>query len=283
MKNLTQVNRFIAERAIGYRRMRLNPLPLLGTEHGLQNSGKKAAIRWTPLQKAAAPVEEIRRWYEEHPEWNVGLITGASGKIVVVDSDSAEAVAFVETTLPRTPMQVLTTKGRHFYFTHPGTVVRNGVKLRSMPLDVRGDGGYVVAPPSTGWTGHAYAWIEEPSAKMLKILPTFDPAWLAKERVAPHTPIEPHSVDPVKRAAAYVARIEGAVSGQAGHAHTMRVAGILIQKFGLSMSQALPLMILWNSKCAPPWTERELVHKLQDAVKNLASQSEPIVRTTGGT
>jgi hypothetical protein len=282
MTNPTHVKRIIEERALGYRQLGLNPLPLVRTEHGLPNSGKKAAIRWTPLQKAAAAAEEIRRWYDEHPEWNLGLITGVSGRVVVVDADSPEAVSFVEATLPRTQMQVLTTKGRHFYFAHPGTVVRNGVKLRSMPLDVRGDGGYVVAPPSTGWTGHVYAWIEEPSAEMLYALPMFNPAWLAKERAAPHSPIEPTSVDPVKRAAAYVARIEGAVSGQAGHAHTMRVAGILIQKFGLSMNQALPLMIVWNSKCAPPWTERELVHKLQDAVKNLAPRREPIVKTIGG-
>src|SRR5207249_4186347 len=69
----------------------------------------------------------------------------------------------------------------------------------------------------------------------------------------------------VRRARAYLAHVEGAVSGQRGHDRTMRVAGILIQKFGLSIEQAWPLFLAWNEQCEPPWSAKELLHKLQDA------------------
>src|SRR5437763_726333 len=79
----------------------------------------------------------------------------------------------------------------------------------------------------------------------------------------PVEPIEDADVM-VRRARAYIAHVEGAISGQRGHDRTMRMAGILIQKFGLSIEQAWPLILEWNRQCEPPWSERELLHKLQD-------------------
>src|SRR5205807_5418559 len=69
----------------------------------------------------------------------------------------------------------------------------------------------------------------------------------------------------IRRARGYIANIEGAISGYRGHDRTMRVAGVLVQKFGLSIEQAMPLFFEWNEQCEPPWSEKELLHKLQDA------------------
>ena len=70
-----------------------------------------------------------------------------------------------------------------------------------------------------------------------------------------------------KRISKYIDKIEPAVSGQNGHAQTFKVAKILIHGFGLSVTQALPFMREYSSRCAPPWNERELKHKLESAVK----------------
>src|SRR5690606_17775107 len=62
--------------------------------------------------------------------------------------------------VPRTAT-VRTGKGRHLYFRHPGGTVRNFT--RKLPgLDLRGDGGYVVAPPSTHANGERYVWEQSP-------------------------------------------------------------------------------------------------------------------------
>jgi hypothetical protein len=56
-----------------------------------------------------------------------------------------------------------------------------------------------------------------------------------------------------------------AVSGQGGHNATFRVACVLVIGFGLSVSEALPILRDYNLGCRPPWSEAELLHKLQDA------------------
>jgi hypothetical protein len=56
-----------------------------------------------------------------------------------------------------------------------------------------------------------------------------------------------------------------AISGQNGHDQTFRVACILVQGFDLSPEDALSFLVRYNQRCEPPWTERELCHKLRDA------------------
>src|SRR5207247_6460212 len=58
--------------------------------------------------------------------------------------------------LPATPIS-RTGRGRHVLFAHPGRSISNRAGLRP-GLDVRGDGGYIVLPPSTHESGTAYAW-----------------------------------------------------------------------------------------------------------------------------
>lgn len=268
------------ERAIEYRRLGLNPLPLVATRHGVPGSGKAPAIRWKELQKAPETLAVIEVWFAEHPEWNVGLVTGAAGKIVVVDADSAVAVDFVHARLPQTPMQVITAKGIHFYYRHPGHHIPNNVRMREMPLDVRGDGGVVATADSEHWTGHVYRPREEFTAAMLAELPPFDPKWIDDQRrFTRATAFEPSQTDPVTRAAAYIATIPGAVEGAGGSNATFRVACLLIQRFGLSVEQAYPLMLVWNATCQPPWKSADLRRKLEEALKVTASKRGHIQQT----
>lgn len=74
-------------------------------------------------------------------------------------------------------------------------------------------------------------------------------------------------LDPVSRARAYVSRIPGAVSGQGGHAATFTVARILVTGFALDPGTALDLLTEWNATCEPPWSAKELAHKIAQAVK----------------
>jgi hypothetical protein len=71
--------------------------------------------------------------------------------------------------------------------------------------------------------------------------------------------------DVLAQARAHVAKIPGAVSGQDGHKRTYRVAAVLVLDFNLSVAQAMPIMQAWNATCDPPWTEAELLHKLESA------------------
>lgn len=70
-----------------------------------------------------------------------------------------------------------------------------------------------------------------------------------------------------ERASRYLAKMPPAISGSGGHNQTFRAACVLVLGFGLSPDDAFPLLADWNLGCEPPWSEKELRHKLADANK----------------
>jgi hypothetical protein len=74
--------------------------------------------------------------------------------------------------------------------------------------------------------------------------------------------------DKIARARAYLAEIDGAVSGSGGHDVTFRAACSLVLGFDLTTEQAFQLLATeYNPKCQPPWSEKELRHKVESANK----------------
>jgi hypothetical protein len=71
----------------------------------------------------------------------------------------------------------------------------------------------------------------------------------------------------LKRARAYVAAMEPAVSGSHGHAATFKVAIALLHGFDLAANEAWPVMLEYNARCLPPWSENELRHKFAQVDK----------------
>jgi hypothetical protein len=84
----------------------------------------------------------------------------------------------------------------------------------------------------------------------------------------------------IERARKYVAKMKGAVSGQRGHDCTYHVACSLVLGFGLTPDEAFPVISEWNASCQPPWSERELRHKLEDADKE-PDERGTLLRTNG--
>jgi replicative DNA helicase len=70
-----------------------------------------------------------------------------------------------------------------------------------------------------------------------------------------------------ERARKYLAKLPPAVSGSGGHNATFHAACVLVLGFGLDGSEALPILNEWNQLCQPPWSEKDLRHKLADAAK----------------
>jgi hypothetical protein len=70
-----------------------------------------------------------------------------------------------------------------------------------------------------------------------------------------------------KRARAYLAAMPAGVSGNGGHDATFKVAVALVHGFALEKSEAWTLLLEFNARCDPPWSNQELLHKLEDAGK----------------
>lgn len=223
------------------------------------NDEKKPMIKWAELQERRPAVAEIVQWVDlwggSEPE-NLAIITGAVSNLAVIDCDSREAAIWFHKKHGGSPVMVKTKRGVHFYFQHPGQRVANASKIEGdggITYDVRGDGGYVLAPPSRHAAG-AYSWIK-PLIETDK-LPKFDPAW------RPERATKERSEREIRDGLKYIQKIT-AISGQNGHGETFRAAATL-RDSGLSESEALLALQAWNkTNCDPVWSDRELLHKIR--------------------
>ena len=68
-----------------------------------------------------------------------------------------------------------------------------------------------------------------------------------------------------ERARRYIGKMDAAVSGQGGHLATFAVARKLVQDFGLTDHESWSLLLEYNQRCKPAWSEKELRHKLESA------------------
>jgi hypothetical protein len=110
----------------------------------------------------------IAGWWQRWPTANVAVQTGAASGLVVLDVDpyhgGLTTLAELQRThggLPPSPAVRTGSGGRHYWFAHPGDHVRNSAGLLGPGLDIRGDGGYVIAPPSVHAVGGRYLWASE--------------------------------------------------------------------------------------------------------------------------
>jgi len=133
------------------------------------NADKRPLLHsWEEFQERRPTEDEVREWWRLTPDANVAVVTGAVSGLVVVDVDSQEGLRALAPYLEAGTALSVTTGGggQHFYLRHPGGTVPCSVRL--LPgVDVRGDGGYVVAPPSWHRTGRGYVWDDTEKALSL--------------------------------------------------------------------------------------------------------------------
>ena len=130
---------------------------------------------------ATTDPRSIRRWWRRWPKANVAVPTGKESGVVVLDVDpdagGSESLAMLERLggpAPTTAMARTGGGGVHIFFRYPRkTEIRNSAGLLGPGLDVRGEGGYVVVPPSR--TQGPYQWVDRS--------PLSDASWLI-ERLA---------------------------------------------------------------------------------------------------
>jgi hypothetical protein len=117
---------------------------------------------------ATGSAAQIATWWARWPDANIGVATGMASGFIALDIDEKhggfESLADLEGQfgkLVNTPSCSKTGGGgKHILFRHPGVQIQNKVNI-APGLDVRGDGGYIIAPPSRHASGNRYEWIAE--------------------------------------------------------------------------------------------------------------------------
>jgi putative DNA primase/helicase len=159
------------------------------------------------LKDASCDPTVVQRWWRADPTANIGIATGARSRLTVLDIDGELGAASLETLvtkhelLPATP-RVTTGRGWHMWLRcdEGDPPLRSGTKI--LPgIDIRGEGGYVVAPPSRHVSGKVYTW--DPATRLLpRARP---PAWLLEVLQERELPAAPAAQGTLDRAAASIA------------------------------------------------------------------------------
>lgn len=134
--------------------------------------------KWTT--NATDNIDVIEKWDSSYPECNWGIATGKKSGVIVIDIDPRHggdlqwkrltAGKSINTAVCKTGGG-----GEHYYFSLNDDIIVNSAVLSTYPgIDVRGEGGQVVVPPSIHESGNPYTWIKAP----WNITPEPVPKWL---------------------------------------------------------------------------------------------------------
>jgi hypothetical protein len=223
---------------------------------------KRPLIAWQPFQERLATLDELDGWFARWPDANVGVVTGAVSGLVVMDVDPRHGgnagLAELERehgALPDTVEALSGGLGRHLYFAHPRHRVHNRVGL--VPgVDLRGDGGLIIAPPSLHPSGRHYEWRAHRAPDQIDLAPL--PPWLLDklgERPR-HTPGYWRGL--LSRGVVEGGRND-AVASLAGH----------LLWHGLDPEVTTELLLCWNRvRCQPPLSDAEVVRTV-DSISRL--------------
>jgi hypothetical protein len=124
---------------------------------------KKPMIKWEEYHKRKPTRDEIISWWQKTPKANIGIVTGKVSDLFVVDFDKYDpkyneeiALRYFPDSLV-TPTVITPRNGLHSYFKFPNIELTIGARV--LPgIDFRGEGGYVVAPPSLNVQGKPWRW-----------------------------------------------------------------------------------------------------------------------------
>jgi len=123
---------------------------------------KMPAVKWQHLQSLAADAATIQGWFDTEPSLGIGLIQGHNAGTIVLDFDARdggmETLAQLDAQgLPGSVRAFTPGGGVHVILRHPGRDVPTRTNV--LPgMDVRGDGGFIVAHPSIHANGRRYQW-----------------------------------------------------------------------------------------------------------------------------
>ena len=224
----------------------------------LRAGEKLPAHRWAEFQNRRMTEAEALAWWGNGDESGIGIVTGRISGLVVLDLDGPEAEAAVAgRSIPPTPT-VITGRGRHIYFAHSGVELSNRTGL--LPhCDLRGDGGYVAAPPSKHPSGVRYRWAPGLSFKDVPL--AAPPEWLLKIITAPSAPQETDSV----ATATWPDRVVAGVGEGERNATAASLIGHLLAHH-VRPSVARTLVLAWNAQLNRPSLPIAEVEEIIDSI-----------------
>ncbi len=212
--------------------------------------------RWR--ESASTDRDKVAKVFADYPGANVGIAMGGARRLVALDIDGPtgrDSLSQWQAKHGQLPATLSSRSGRidggqHLFFSVPKTLDLNAIrnKTRVAPgIDIRCEGGQVVAPPSTHSSGKTYEWVDtSPIADL--------PEWVfrkltgaSRDHAADWTELANEAQgfadeDRLTAAMEYVSKLPAAVSGQGGHDHTFEAALAVTRGFGIPPRRTFELL-----------------------------------------
>lgn len=257
----------LKEWALEYAKMGLAVFPL--------RARNKAPATKNGCKDATTDQKQIVSWWSKWPDSNIGIATGsASGGLVVIDLDRDEEKGCdgyeilrewqrQHGQLPDTCQSITGRGGYHLLYRD--TVEHRNAQALYEGVDIRGEGGYIVAPPSVHPNGRAYEWEQGPDEF---------------EIVQADVLVKEFLKGPKKEQQQYFHQSEVIPEGQ-------RVS-TLVQLIGSQRAKGLGEAAIRaavqaenEEKCLPPLTDQELEKEVFPALKKGWPATHPYMATAG--
>jgi hypothetical protein len=239
---------------------------------------KKPKIPWEQYQKRCATEDEVATWWENFPYANVGLVTGSVSGFCVVDADGSIGVESLRTYIPEGTVQCSTPSGGcHYYFSCPNDSIANAARFLPS-VDFRGNGGYVVAPPSVGSNGNKYVWKLGGSIFELDLTEM------------PHDLMDVLNSQRLYAPAKSTKTITSDMFSSGRRDVDLFTTANFLIKSGMGNAQVEEVVLRLAATCDPPFSQEEAVRKVESAMKralvrerNLMQEVTDYIASTEGT
>ncbi len=262
----------IKESALQYAHKGLVVIPLRG-RYGLNYDNAKMPIIkvW---QKLPCDPGLVDRWFAQKPDIDIGLLCGKQNNVFVLDADKEIGMnTAASLKLPDTVVNV-TPKGKQYLFQWDSRldgIPTNLVKpFDSLPgIDFRGEGGFIVAPPSQNLGNVQYKWLNDEGIlnKPLAAIPE----WLVQMFIERANVGDEVANAPEINTETWFEQIrDGVGEGENRHRAMTKLASFYMSR-GIPEDDVVLLMSTWNQKCTPPKDEKEFLAKLDQFLENWRS------------
>lgn len=228
-------------------------------------------------QVATTDEEKIREWFTQWPHANISIVTGAESGIIVIDVDakpdkegkngfdSMKELCDRHGGLPPTVQFATGSGGFHIVFKHPDRPVKNQVRL-APGLDVRGDGGQIIAPPSWNDKGQ---YICNPEIEPDSTLPDAPLAEMPPWLLALLSSAEERHQDPGERVRFdLVEALQGTAEG--GRDWLIFRMACKMRDMDVPEEMAVDWCKRAAQNCAPPFPEKVTEEKVRQAYQRYA-------------
>lgn len=257
-------------------------LPLHSVRQGCCTCGKSecASVGKHPrtshgVKDASRDPATIRQWWSRWPDANIGIATGGESRQVVVDIDPRnggnDSLNRIEREHGPTRTYSVRTggNGRHDYFRYPIVAKIGCPKGGWAGIDIKGEGGYIVAPPSLHASGTRYELIDDlPLATVPDwLLETLkQPADRQGSNGPPEIQVPLPSVAPAPRSPAVAAAMQGVPEGERNDTLYRYVSSLRARN--VQRGEAEVLVRAFAARCTPPLPADEAQHALDSAWKH---------------